>query len=298
MSKVLKSYFYRLKYFTLFKVLLILSFVGTLAYIGIYCGTVLYMLTETYGDNIPNSLSLASLTNSTIAYDSTAVLGATLVILIFFLRDIQHNTMRGQLLAGVNRRDIFFASVIFSYIITFAFLIVNVLAVWLMGSCFMGHGSAAIMEKTSDFLLKFLMTLMITLAVPMIAVSSMMMTQSRVGTILILVGIYLWLQITGLLFTMMESGVIGGGSYEFWEFWTGYQNLKSSSTMEDALGLNINIGLDNAYQYVIDSSGSMSSTKVSGRTVPLVLKTVFSKLFVIAGFMTSGLLVFERRDLK
>ncbi len=286
MFKLFKSYWFRLKRFPFFWVA-----IGIVAFVAIACVSIAttisyyaYTQTQRTGEVYTSSISLTYLSYQFLTPNSLVPILVLLVIAIFFLRDVQHGVYRNQLLSGFSRTQVYLGTILFSYFIFLTIFAAFLIPFYVVGACMPRNLLPISILDGQTSALSYLIILISDLALPVILDSVILMTQNRGASIGIFFGIYFLVSMIGLITTF--SSVYG--YYQLAEFFTNYQISKASSIVpnfDTAIKIEL---VDGVYQ----------SSSVTGRTIPLILKTVFTKVFYMAAFGVVGGVVYNRRSLR
>jgi len=286
MFNLFKSYWFRLKRFPFFWVA-----VGLVALVAIVSVSIVttvsyyaYAYAQSIGEVYTASISLTYLSYQFLIPSSLVPIVILLIIAIFFLRDVQHGVYRNQLLSGFSRTQVYLGTIIFSYFIFFAIFAAFLIPFYVVGACMPRNLLPISILDAQTSSLSYLVILITDLALPVILDSVILMTQNRGASIGIFFGIYFLVSMFGLITTFSSMY----GHYQLAEFFTNYQISTASAIVPD-FDTAIKIELVN---------GAYQSSRVTGRTIPLILKTVFTKVFYMAAFGVVGGVVYNRRSLR
>lgn len=226
---------------------------------------------------------------------------ALFVIAFFVGKDWRNRTFRNQILAGHSRLEIYLCAQIITLVIALGLVAVWELTLWVFGLAFQipafvdgqfdytltSSGIKVISNTTGVFLLCFFMSLLIYIAVSVVACAWAFIIPNSWGAVGLL---YATLQLLNLVAVIVTaaSSINFNTYYQLQEWLLPYQLSLFTDYIPDVRGGYFYIKNANYWQLLV----------YNGRAGWLSLKTVISSLVLMGGMGYLGGLAFSKRDLK
>ncbi|MFA6829889.1 MAG: hypothetical protein WCR67_04230 [Bacilli bacterium] len=317
MINILKSFCFRLKKSALFYVLIVFLFlmslftVFNLSQLYGYSSTVdrqNYYISSVVGTFLGGSGSLTGMSVfSSSPIGPYSIFGILVIgfIVNFFEEEWGYRTMRLPIFSGINRRTIYLSSLIFSICIYFFFFLVYAVFYFLMGAIFQNNTfpffGSLIYKDTfitgTQIFSSIIFPILSMLGWISFTLMILFIVRSRKLPSLIVFGaLFVSFIIPFILMLSVGTRPTYGDSFNYYpllEYTSFYQNTKFSYTMDIASALTRVYSSGDDYSYSF-----FSTVEVTGRTLPVIIKSLVLSLGSLAGFTLLGIHFFKKGDLK
>lgn len=283
MGSLIKMYLYRVIHDWAIRILWIVAAVFVIGEVAFEAEVNIQLVNQ--GGQATFSLAQISIMN--VNFGSNIALFSLAIVIFFYAREWKDGTFRNQILAGKSRLQIYLAANITSLIIVFSEVILTQFLIW-------GLGSAIQMKPLLDgeslnrYFVSLLMLCFIGMAYSVIATSFAFIVKNGWGAFgLLFAFFFVFDVIVGI--AQLLQGLNSSGYYAFLECFFPYQISQFSSA---------GFEYDAALGYVKTNDGYFNTVIVSGRTVPLIIKTILFSLLFGGGFGVLGGYLFYKTDIK
>lgn len=286
MKSLIRMYLYRLVHSVLFWVCLGLAIASVILTVSIDAEfnvqEVLYSGDKTY--------SIAGLLVGLENFGNWPVIVGPAFVSFFFALEWKDGTFRNQLLAGKSRTQVYFSAQIVGLIISFGVLAADLLVTLLLGFAvqmpffIVAQGQTAA-GLASSFWIAFFLLFFLGAFITAVATSFAFIIHNAWGAFGCLIG-FIFLSSMIYTTTLLFQSLNYDNYYVWNECVYSYQLMTLQSLNFDSLTYGARV------------AGQYLEVTVTGRTVPLVLKTFFSALLIGGGMGYLGWLSFTKRDLK
>lgn len=283
MKSLVKMYLYRLVHSSLFWVCVGLTAISAIITVGIFAEINVQLILS---KEAPQHSIAGMLIDSEDFGNWPLILGPAFVS-FFFALEWKDGTFRNQILAGKSRTQIFLSAQILGLIISGAVLFIDLFFFFTLGFAFQIPffivGTAqTVDEVVSSFWIAFFLLIFLGIFLATIATSFAFIAHNAWGAF----GCFIaFLFLSNIIYGVVS--LFQGLNYD------NYYVVNECLYAYQASALK-SLNFDGFSYY--GKSGNL--VKVVGRTLPLVLKTLFSSLIVGGGMGFLGWLSFTKRDLK
>ena len=291
MKELLLNYFYRFRKYKMIYAVLGIYILSLLIYLLVTSflfgkdntGTIYYMVdTFTMTSIFMHPLSMPCLT-------------IPIFIILFLSLDYKYDTFRNMILAGKKRIEIYLSALIVSLIFTIASILILYGLSTIISSAFgyplIGKSITGLNTTTEQYWLTFIAYFVGEILICSLACFLAMTIRNRIASISIFIAVYLVLQgtttISNIGYIVVGNSVIN--LYQLNEFFFSYQLNKIRSGYYDYV---------DSYYAISTSPLTVSYEVISGRKLPLLLKTFMSDAILIGLFNVLGCLLFNNKDLR
>lgn len=283
MGSLIKMYLYRAVHDWAVRVLWIVSAIVVIGEVAFMAEINIQLLNR--GQEAVYSLAQISIMNAD--FSSNIALFSLAIVIFFFAREWKDGTFRNQILAGKSRTQIFLAANITSLVIVFSELFLTQFIIWTLGSAIQMKAFVG-SELIGPYLVSLLMLCIIGAAYSVIATSFAFMIKNGWGAFGLVFALFLFFNIIVGITQLLQS-LNSSGYYAFLECFFPYQISKFASS---------GFSFDTASSFEKIGEGVFQPTTVTGRSTPLVIKTILFSILFGGGFGFLGGYVFNKTDIK
>jgi ABC-type transport system involved in multi-copper enzyme maturation permease subunit len=264
-------YLYRLVHSVLFWVCIGLAVATPLLFVSIYAE-----MNAKYGTTISIASTLLSSIMGMDFLSWPLILGPAFIS-FFYALEWKDGTFRNQLLAGKSRTEIYLSSQIIGLLISLAVFVVFFFATLLLGLVYRMPFLLP-SENAGDFCVSFAMMIFLGLFVTVVATSFAFIVHNAWGAFGCLIGFSFLLEMIMLLISLLEFYNVD--NYYILKEWIYTYQISRFESL------------------AFDATENLEGIEATGRTIPLILKTLASSLLGGGGLGFLGWLSFTKRDLK
>lgn len=300
MGRLIKTYLYRLAKDPVYYVIIGLTLLASIITTVIYAELNAYALGHG-GTSAVVSISNLLLSGASIGQYPLVL--ATAYVSFFFSAEWKNGTLRNQILSGQSRTKIFYSAILSGAIITTLAWAVYFLIALVLGAATQMPFLVTGQEGLAVFI-SLIMNVFLNLFITVIAVTMSFFVTNAWGAFGLLV---LFFAVSGIINGISSiTGYLNNDNYYiFNEFLYDYQetiwNFSSTSSIFGGYAADMTMAKLDSLTYStgrISSSGDLQTITVTGRFVPLLLKTLFFDTFIGGGISYLGCLCFKKRNIK